>query len=178
MKGRRIFLTGPDFVTLPIRRESVENEPGVKRLGKIAAAALLSVLGLSACGPKGDPARETLDAVARAARERSAQAVVEHVSPEYRDASGNARADVEQMLRGYFAAHEIVDVTLHDVTIERAEGAARARFRADLSGQPRQGAGVGGLLPSSASYLFDVRLVPEGSRWKIAWASWETGERR
>ncbi len=62
---------------------------------------------------------------------------------------------------------------LSDVTIERAEGAARVRFRAELSGQPRQASGLAGLLPSSETYRFDVRLVPDGSRWKVAWASWE-----
>ena len=143
----------------------------MKRLAAILGALLLSA---GACGKKGDPARETLDAVAKAARERSASAVAAQLSPDYRDATGNARADIEQMLRGYFAAYEIVDVTLRDVTVERSEGAARARFQADLSGQPRQGSGIGGLLPTSDSYRFDVRLVPEGSRWKIAWASWET----
>jgi hypothetical protein len=142
------------------------------KVSRILAAALpLAVLALSRCGGRGDPARETLDRIARAARERSASTVVEQLSGDYRDASGNARSDVEQMLRGYFAAYEIVDVTLSDVAVERGEGAARARFRADLSGQPRQGAA--GILPSSASYRFDLRLVPEGSRWKVAWASWQ-----
>jgi hypothetical protein len=134
---------------------------------------VFGVVLLSACREKGDPVRQTLDRVADAARNRDAAAVSRELAADYRDASGNARADVEQFLRGYFAAYEIVDVSLDDVSIERAEGAARARFRADLSGQPRQRAGVAGLLPSSESYRFDVRLVPEGSRWKIAWAAWE-----
>jgi hypothetical protein len=137
----------------------------------LAAVLPFAALALLRCGGKGDPARETLDRIAKAARERSASTVAEQLSGDYRDATGNGRADVEQMLRGYFAAYEIVDVTLSDVAIERGEGAARARFRADLSGQPRQG--VAGILPSSASYRFDLRLVPEGSRWKVAWASWQ-----
>ncbi|MGH9368072.1 MAG: hypothetical protein ACRD3M_10405 [Thermoanaerobaculia bacterium] len=143
------------------------------RRGIAAAGLLCGVALLSGCAEKGDPAREALDRIVKAARERDASAVVAQLANDYRDASANARADVEQMLRGYFAAYEIVDVALHDVTVERAEGAALARFRADLSGQPRQAAGVAGLLPSSASYRFEVRLAPEGPRWKVAWASWE-----
>jgi hypothetical protein len=138
----------------------------------LAGALLLLPLGL-ACRERGDPARETLDRVASAAGARDAGAVAQELAPDYRDASGGGRTDVEQTLRGYFAAYEIVEVRLSDVVIERAEGAARARFRADLSAQPRQAAGVAGLLPSRSSYRFDVRLVPDGAKWKIAWASWE-----
>jgi hypothetical protein len=141
-------------------------------------AAFLLVVFAAFCRGGGDPARETLDRVARAADARDAGAVASELAGDYRDATGSGRADVEQTLRGYFAAYEIVQVRLSGVVIERAEGAARARFRADLSAQPRQGSGLAGLLPSSSAYLFDVRLVPDGSKWKIAWASWEpAGER-
>jgi hypothetical protein len=137
------------------------------------AAVILALLLAAACGKKGDPARETLDRIVAAAHARDAAAVTRELSEDYRDASGSGRSDVEQTLRGDFAAYEILDVRLSDVTIEHAEGAARARFRAELSGQPRQASGLAGLLPSASSYRFDVRLVPDGSRWKIAWASWE-----
>ncbi len=136
-------------------------------------AAVFLALFAAFCGSGGDPARETLDRVAKAANARDAGAVAAELAADYRDASGSGRAEIEQTLRGYFAPYEIVQVRLSDVVIERAEGAARARFRADLSAQPRQGSGLAGLLPSAASYRFDVRLVPDGSRWKIAWASWE-----
>jgi len=137
------------------------------------AAFLLAAGWAGACAPSGDPARATLERIAKAAGARDAGGVVRELADDYRDASGAGRADVERTLRGYFAAYEILDVRLSDVTIERAEGAARARFRAELSGQPRQASGIAGLLPSSETYRFDVRLTPDGSRWKIAWASWE-----
>jgi hypothetical protein len=135
-------------------------------------AAFLLVVFAAFCGG-GDPARETLDRVAKAADARDAGAVAAELAADYRDASGSGRAEIEQTLRGYFGAYEIVQVRLSDVVIERAEGAARARFRVDISSQPRQRSGLAGLLPSSVSYRFDVRLVPDRSRWKIAWASWE-----
>jgi hypothetical protein len=140
-------------------------------------ALVLGIAVLAGCHEKGDPIRQTLDRMARAAGARDAAGVVALLSADYRDGAGNGRSDIEQMLSGYFAAYEIVDVTLRDVSIERAEGAARARFRADLSGQPRQTAGLSGLLPSSASYRFDVRLARERSGWKVAWAAWETAAR-
>ena len=143
------------------------------RIGWSAGVAAMALLFAVSCGRGGDPARETLDRVARGANARDAGAVAAELAADYRDESGNGRSEIERTLRGYFAAYEIVQVRLSDVVIERAEGAARARFRADLSAQPRQGSGIAGLLPSSASYRFDVRLVPEGSKWKIAWASWQ-----
>ena len=136
------------------------------------AVFLLAVFAVF-CRGGGDPARETLDRVAKAANERDAGAVADELAPDYRDASASGRAEIERTLRGYFAAYEIVQVRLSGVVIERAEGAARVRFRADLSAQPRQASGLAGLLPSAAAYRFDVRLVPDGSKWKIAWASWE-----
>jgi hypothetical protein len=143
--------------------------------GWVGSLALLAVL---ACRREGDPVRQTLDRVAGSASERDVAGVAGQLAADYRDAAGNGRSDVEQTLRGYFAAYESLDVTLREVSIERAEGAARARFRVDFSGRPRKEAsGLAGLLPSSASYRFDVRLVPDGSQWTIAWASWEPVER-
>ena len=62
---------------------------------------------------------------------------------------------------------------ISSLEIERAPEAARARFRAELSGQPAKLGGLDGFLPSSSRYDFDVRLVPDGGRWKVAWASWQ-----
>ena len=148
----------------------------MKTRGLLSAAALAAVL--AGCGRSDDPARETLDRAAKAASGRNAAAVAAELSADYRDAAGNGRRDVERTLAGYFAGYEIVDVKVSEIAIERAEGSARARFRADVSGQPRQASGLAGLLPSSSAWRFDVRLVPDGSRWKIAWASWEPEDSR
>ena len=65
---------------------------------------------------------------------------------------------------------------IRDVAIERAEGAARVRLRADLSGKPRKIGGLEGLVPSSSAYDFELRLVPEGGAWKVAWAQWNPAQ--
>ena len=77
------------------------------------------------------------------------------------------------MLRRYFAAYEIVNVKIGDVAIERAPEAARAKFRVEFSGRPRKIGGLDSLLPSASTYGFDVRFVPDGNSWKVAWASYE-----
>jgi hypothetical protein len=141
---------------------------------RAALAALL--VSLASCRPSGDPVRASLDAVASAAHARDAGELMDNVAADFQAADGSRRADAESTLKTYFAAYEILDVTLSDVTIERSEsGPALARFTARLSGQPRKIGGFGGLaglVPSSSTWKFEARLVPDGRRWKIAWASW------
>lgn len=133
----------------------------------------LGVVTLAGCRERGDPIRVTLDRIVRSTRDRDAKGVAAQLTADYRDAVGNGVSDVEGMLRGYFAAYQSVEVTLNDLSIERSEGAARARFRVDLSGKPKESSGLAGLVPSAESYRFDVRLTPDGAGWKVAWAAWE-----
>lgn len=125
------------------------------------------------CGKKADPVQETIDRVVEAAEKRDGDAVLENLSSEFRDAQGGGLTEAQATLRRYLAAYESLDITIADSSIERAPNAARVTFRADLQGKPRQIAGLDGFLPRSASYRFELRLAPEGNRWKIAWASWE-----
>jgi hypothetical protein len=137
----------------------------------IACVLLLS------CRRSDDPVRESLDAMTAAARSRDASAFFERVAADFQGGEGMSRAEAQATLRRYFAAYEILDVTLSDVTIERSEGAALARFTAHLSGQPRKLGGLDALLPSASTYRFEVRFVPENGRWKAAWATWSPAER-
>jgi hypothetical protein len=141
-------------------------------LRRASQAALLMAL---ACGRGGDPIEETIDRMARAAEDRDAARLFQNVAAEFQGADGSSRADAEAMVRRYLAAYEIVDVSIKDLQVEQGEEAARARFRASLSGQPRKIGGLEGLIPSSTGYEFDVRLVRQNGRWKVAWASWEGG---
>ncbi len=133
---------------------------------------LILLLPALACR-ESDPIRATLDRVVKAARARDSRAVVENLTGNYRDAEGQTSADVAATLRRIFAAYEIIDVRLSDLEIDRAPDAARVTFRADFSGQPSKLGGLDRFVPSASTYRFEVRLVPEGNRWKVAWASWE-----
>lgn len=144
------------------------------RLRRALLAGLALALPFLACRREaGDPVRDTLDRIVRAANKRDAAAVVANLADSYRDAEGQSPADVSGLLRRYFAAYEILDVRVSSVEIERAPEAARVRFRAELSGQPAKLGGLDRFLPSSSRYDFDVRLAPDGGRWKVAWASWQ-----
>jgi hypothetical protein len=144
----------------------------------LAAAAVVSLVVLAAaCGKSSDPARDCLDGLARAAHNRDAGALFDRVTADFQSGEGSSRAEAEDLVRRTFAAYENLDVTLSDVQIERSDNAARARFRASLSGQPRKIGGLDGLFPRSSTYDFDVRLAPEDGKWKVAWASWQPAER-
>ncbi len=151
----------------------------MKSIGRcVAAGALaLTALLLLACGKNGDPVRDCLDGVARAAHDRDAGALFDRVTADFQSGEGSPRAEAQDLVRRYLAAYESLDVALSDVQIERSDNAARARFRADLSGRPRKIAGLDGLFPRSSTYDFDVRLVPDDGKWKIAWAQWHEATR-
>ena len=137
-----------------------------------AATAGWVFLSLAGCSGGGDPVLRTLDAIVKAADARDAKALMEKVAPGFQAADGSGFADAKLTVERYFSAYETLDVQVHDVKMERAEGAARVRFRATLSGRPRRIGGLEGLVPSSAAYDFDLRLVPEGGAWKVSWAQW------
>jgi hypothetical protein len=101
---------------------------------------------------------------------------MENLTDDFSGADGMTRADALSTVRRYFSAYAILDVTLSGVTVERAENVARVRLTADLAGQPQKVGGLEGLLPRSSRYRFELRLVPDGSRFKVAWASWEPAE--
>jgi hypothetical protein len=144
----------------------------------VKTAALAVVLAGLSCRPAGDPIRATLDSVAAAARGRNADKLLENVAADFQGADGSSRAEAESTLRRLFAAYEILDVELSEVTIEKSEsatGPALARFTAKMTGQPRNVGGLAGFLPSASTWKFEARLVPSdggGGPWKIAWARW------
>lgn len=137
----------------------------------LALAAVLGVLA-GACSHGGDPVRETLDATVKAANARDTKELFSRVAPNFQAADGSGLADARAAVDRDFAAYEILGVTIRDVRIERGEGAARVRLRAEMSGQPRKIAGLEGLVPSAAAYDFDLRLTQDGGKWQIAWARW------
>ena len=140
---------------------------------RAASIGLLVLLDLLGCAKKGDPIRETIDAVVAAANARDTASLMARVAPEFEAADGASRLDVEMRLNRYFAAYEILEVSVSDVRIEKGDGAALVRLRARMSGQPRAVGGLTGLLPSEAKYDFELRLVNDGEAWKLGWAAWE-----
>ena len=127
----------------------------------------------TACREEKDPLRRTLDGIVKAAQERSAESVIQNLTADFRDGEGEDVAGVAATLRRCFAAYESIDVKIRDLEISRAPESARVGFVAEMSGRPRKIAGLDRFFPSAAAYRFDLRLVPEADRWKVAFAAWE-----
>jgi hypothetical protein len=147
-----------------------ENE--AMKTTRLLAALAVAGLAAVACSRSGDPARDTLDAMVKAASARDAKELFAHVASSFQAADGSGLADARSTVGRYFAAYETLNVSIRDVRIERGENAARVRLRAEMSGQPRKIGGLEGFVPSSAAYDFDLRLVAESGVWRVAWAQW------
>ncbi len=128
---------------------------------------------LAACGAPKDPIRTLLADLEQAAEHRDAEAVLQHLAPDFRGANGVVRTDVAPVLRRHFAAYEKVNLSLYDIAVEAGQGTARIRFRADFDGRPLELGGLGGFLPPSAMYRFDLALRLVDGRWLITDADWE-----
>jgi hypothetical protein len=125
-----------------------------------------------ACGPRKDPVRAALDRVVAGAEGRDASDVVACLTADYTDAEHASPAEVELTLKRYLLAYESLRISLSDVQVDGGPTRARATFRASLSGTPRAVGGLDAILPRSSSYRFDVLLVKDGARFKIAKAAW------
>ena len=172
---RRLTRHRVDFFTTRDRERMDLLRVTRRRIAPLFAGLLLLAPG---CRKEADPVRSALERMRKAAEARDVSGVVENLTDDFREIAGGGTIEVSQALRRYFAAYEILNLQMRDITVERAPEAARARFRVEFSGQPKKIGGLDGLLPSASAYSFDVRLVPDGSRWKVSWAAWEpVGER-
>lgn len=142
---------------------------------RLALAALVSIVavGAPACRKPGDPVRAVIDALAAAASDRDADAAEKLLANAYSDGEHPDRAAAVLTIRRYFAAYERISVSLADVTIERKPDLARATFVASFDGAPRKIGSLDAMLPRTAKVRFEMNLVAEEGRWKVAWAGWQ-----
>jgi hypothetical protein len=128
----------------------------------------------SGCAKK-DPIKVLLAEIEEAAEHRDARKVVDHLAPEFLGQGRTDRAEALSELRRYFVAYESVSLTLYDIQIERAEGAAegRVRLQVDFDGRPLKIGALSGFLPPSAAYRFDLRVRDGGEGWLVSEATWE-----
>ena len=133
-------------------------------------AAAIAFLLLLTC-KKGDPIAATIDAVAKAAEDRDAGAIAEKLAANYSDENGGRR-EAEEALRRYFFAYRSVDVSIRDLKTYQNGPTAQARFVVAFRGVPKTIGGLDQILPSSATYRFEVWLMQDGGSWKITNAQW------
>jgi hypothetical protein len=135
-------------------------------------ALLLLAVSLPACRKESDPVRATVDALAKAADDRDADAAGDLLAVAYADAEHADRAAALLTIRRYFAAYERISATFSDLTVDRKPDLARVTFLATFDGAPRKLGSLDAMLPRSAKVRFEMNLVQEAGRWKVAWAGW------
>jgi hypothetical protein len=142
------------------------------------AATTLLVLALTpACSrPPADPVSALLAELEAAAEARDAGRLGERLSPSFRSADGLDRSEALAQLRRYFAAYESVALDVYGVEAERDGASARVRCVVEFSGKARQAFGLGGLLPPSAVYRFELDAADEGGVWRVRRATWTPAE--
>ena len=120
-----------------------------------------------------DKVRKVITSIQQSAEEKKVLAVLDHISPSYRDPQGYDRDGIKGLLAFYFFRHQKVSVYMPNVEIEVAGLAARAAFQAILTGRG-SGESAGAIMPEAlGAYDFEVLFRKEEGRWKVTSAKWE-----
>jgi hypothetical protein len=148
------------------------------KLARLRPLALTAALLVTGCGA--DPAdaegeiRAVLAAAEAAAEARDVGFFRDFAGSGYRDMRGNDRDQLLNMLRGYFIAHQKIEIVsrVDEIRIEAVDAAhavVHAGFVGQRTGEPLLG-GLGGDL-----YRFEVELIDDGGEWRMIGAKWERG---
>jgi hypothetical protein len=138
-------------------------------------AVLVALCAALACsrGPS-DPVGELLNELEAAAEEKDADRFGARVSEGFEGPRGLGRAEALATLRRYFAAYESVSLEVYGVEVERDAARAGVSCVVEFAGRARALGGLQGLLPPSAVYRFEMRLVEEEDGvWRVTRASWK-----
>lgn len=142
-----------------------------------ATLVLLSCAFLSACsGPATSPedaVREWVSAGAERAKNKDRRGLVAMISPNYTDARGNGRNDIEDLFRFYFLrAGSVALLTRIEELRVLGDSAAELVLTVGMAGTND---GVLGF--SAEAYRFEMELERDGSEWLLIGARWaELGE--
>jgi hypothetical protein len=148
------------------------------RLGPLAFTAALLGTGCSPDDPDAE-VRAVLAAAEAAAESRDTGFFRDFVGSGYRDARGNDREQLLNMVRGYFIANQRIEIVsrIEEVRLDGA-GAADAVVHAALVGQRAGESLLGGI--GGDFYRFEIELIDDGGEWRMIGAKWEreAGESR
>ena len=138
---------------------------------RLTAALLTTALvGCSTSDPEAE-IRELLAAAEQAAEARDTGFFRDLIGTSYRDARGNDREQLVNLVRGLFIANQRVEIAsrIDAVELEGAD-AARAIVYAGMLGQRAGAELLGGM--SADLYRFELELVNDGGDWQIIGATW------
>jgi len=139
----------------------------------VRLAALALVVFGAGCGAADPEAeiRALLAAAEEAAEARDTGFFRDLIGASYRDARGNDREQVINLVRGLFIANQRVEVVSRIDTVElEGTDAARAVVHAGMLSQRAGAELLGGV--NADLYRFELELVNDNGAWQIIGATW------
>ena len=135
---------------------------------------LLTVALLASCGDADSPeqqVRRVIDQMETAAEARDVGELVEHFSPDYRDANGMTPEEAARYARGYFMANQSIHLLTRVEQIDfPLPDEARARVLVGMVGRDADANGNWDL--AADLYEFQLALRQEDGDWKVSFAQW------
>lgn len=127
---------------------------------------------LAGCGSADPPevqVRAVIEAAEKAVEARDVSAVMELVSPEYRDVEGRQTRDLSQYLRGYFIANQSIHLLTRIDSIEfPATGVAEVALVVAMVGQEAEADSAWDL--AADIHQIKLTLMQEGNDWRVTHA--------
>jgi hypothetical protein len=154
---------------------SIHGAGRYRHASRASSAILLLALLAASCAKKDDPGR-TITEITSAVERKDADAVADWLSRDYHDLEHESPAAVVARVRQIASGYESLKIRVSRLQVADLGASRRARFRAELSGTPRNVPGLEGFLPRSSAWDFEASLVYEGGRWRLATASWRPAE--
>ena len=132
-------------------------------------AVLLLLASLVACSSK-DPLDLLLEDLEEAAENRDVDAFEKRLASSFTAHDDITREQALAQLRRYFLAYKQITV---DVTnVERSKTGKLVSFQVSFSGSVNEAFKLQNLLPSTATYKFNLHLVQEEGTLKVQRAFW------
>ncbi len=114
--------------------------------------------------------KKVITGVQRAAEEEKINAVLDHISKNYRDPQGNDYNAIKGILALNLFRHQKVSIYIPNIDVAVDGPAAQVVFQAVMTGRDTGG----NILPDAlGAYNFEVHLSKEDGTWKITSAKWE-----
>jgi hypothetical protein len=132
-------------------------------------AALVLVVSILACSSK-DPLDLLLEDLEEAAESRDVDVFKKRLATDFTANDQISREEALTQLSRYFLAYERITVDVRNQ--ERSKTGKHVSFQVSFSGNVNEAFQLQNLIPSTASYHFDLRLVQEEGTLKVQRAFW------
>ena len=134
-----------------------------------AALAPLACLWLAACGSADPPevqVRAVIDAAETAAEARDVSALMDFVSPDYKDSDGRQAEELSRYLRGYFIANQSIHLLTRIEKLEfPASDVAEVALTVGMVGREAESQSAWDL--AADIYEIKLTLMNESGAWRV-----------